>query len=286
GTIVSNGYNLSNDAGVVNVNGGTGSLNATGDKVNTAPRLGFLRDNGGPTLTHSLVQGSPALDAGNSSLTTDQRGFIRPVNLPYVANASGGNGSDIGAVEEYGGAISFSSNTNSVGEGGGNATITITRTGGTGAVAAKVTPTDITTSPADYIYAPGTRDTSFNPAGAGADARVFAVAMQPDGKIVIGGEFTSYNGATTSRGVMRLNADGTPDASFNAGGAGADAFVVAVAVQPDGKILVGGGFTSYNGGAATTQRIMRLNPDGTPDATFNAGGAGANGVVRAVAIQP
>src|SRR5205823_1326211 len=61
--------------------------------------------------------------------------------------------------------------------------------------------------------------------------------------------------------VMRLNADGTRDTTFNAGGAGADGIVVAVAVQPDGKIVIGGFFTSYNGDTAAPDYVMRLLSD-------------------------
>src|SRR5213075_3113580 len=127
-------------------------------------------------------------------------------------------------------------------------------------------------------------DTTFNPGGAGADGEVFAVAVQPDGKIVIGGFFTSYNGDAAGR-VMRLNADGTHDTSFNVGGVAANSFVRAVAVQPDGKIIIGGGFTGYNGDAAASDRIMRLNADGTRDTAFNPGGSGADNAVNAVALQ-
>ena len=79
GTVTSLGYNLSSD------NGG-GYLTATGDQINTAPLLGPLQDNGGPTFTHALLLGSPAKDAGDPSFTPppffDQRGpgFDRVVN--------------------------------------------------------------------------------------------------------------------------------------------------------------------------------------------------------------
>src|SRR6185436_11532402 len=103
-----------------------------------------------------------------------------------------------------------------------------------------------------------------------------AVAVQPDGKILIAGQFTSYNGdATASDYVMRLNADGTRDTTFNAGGSGAQGSVSAVAVQSDGKIVIAGLFTSYNGDAAASDYVMRLNADGTRDSTFNPGGTGA-----------
>src|SRR5947209_6488431 len=142
----------------------------------------------------------------------------------------------------------------------------------------------------DYIMrlnADGTRDTTFNAGGLGANDVVQAVAVQADGKIVIGGFFTSYNGdAAASDKVMRLNADGTRDTAFNAGGAGANNTVFAVAVQADGKIVIGGLFTSYNPDATASDHVMRLNADGTRDTTFNAGGAGADNNVLAVAVQP
>ena len=58
-----------------------------------------------------------------------------------------------------------------------------------------------------------------------------------------------------------LAAGGDIDPGFNAGGAGADGNVHAVVVQPDGKIIIGGDFTSYNGEAAASDKIMRLNAD-------------------------
>ncbi|HKZ77799.1 MAG TPA: delta-60 repeat domain-containing protein, partial [Pyrinomonadaceae bacterium] len=134
----------------------------------------------------------------------------------------------------------------------------------------------------------GAIDPTFNADGTGADVLVRALAVQPDGKIVIGGDFTSYNGdAAAPDGVMRLNADGTRDTTFNAVGPGANGVVRAVALQPDGKMVIGGDFTSYNDDAAAPNGVIRLNADGTLDPTFNAGGAGANGAdVRAVAVQP
>ncbi len=63
------------------------------------PLLAPLADNGGPTLTHTLLPGSPAIDAGNSTEAFDQRGFDRVVDQAFVDNASSSNGSDIGAVE-------------------------------------------------------------------------------------------------------------------------------------------------------------------------------------------
>ena len=92
-TISDEGYNLSSD-------GANSFLTAPSDKINTDPKLGPLRFNGGPTQTMALLAGSPAINAGNSSLSTDGRGFTRPVQFPGVPNAAGGNGSDIGAFEK------------------------------------------------------------------------------------------------------------------------------------------------------------------------------------------
>ena len=72
---------------------GTNSNNLTGD-----PNLGPLQNNGGLTFTHALLPGSIAIDMGDSTLTTDQRGSFRPVDDPNSANGSG-NLADIGAFE-------------------------------------------------------------------------------------------------------------------------------------------------------------------------------------------
>lgn len=88
----SGGYNLSTDSG-------NGALTGLTDQINTDPMLGPLEDNGGPTLTHALLPGSPAIDQGrNYSGSTDQRGFERTVDF-NIANSAGGDGTDIGAVE-------------------------------------------------------------------------------------------------------------------------------------------------------------------------------------------
>ncbi len=123
----------------------------------------------------------------------------------------------------------------------------------------------------------------FNP---GANQSVLAMAVQPDGKILVGGGFTGLGGTTgtTVRNhIGRLNADGTVDPTFNPG---TNSLVQAVAVQPDGKILIGGNFTSVGGGtglATSRNYLARLNADGTVDMTFN---PGANLTVYAIVVQP
>ena len=99
--IISGGYNFIGKSD--GTDGFTNGVN--NDQVGTAaspkdPLLLPLANNGGRTLTHALLNGSPALDKGFSfGSTTDQRGFIRPVDLAAYTNAPGGDGTDIGAVE-------------------------------------------------------------------------------------------------------------------------------------------------------------------------------------------
>jgi uncharacterized delta-60 repeat protein len=129
------------------------------------------------------------------------------------------------------------------------------------------------------LNANGSIDASFNP-GTGADNSIGTAVLQPNGKIIIGGDFTSYNGTSRNR-IARLNADGSLDPSFNPG-SGAGNWVRAVAIQQDGKIILGGEFTSYNG--TSQNRIIRLNADGSLDPNFNTG-TGANNKVSTIKIQ-
>ncbi|MBS1795408.1 MAG: VCBS repeat-containing protein [Acidobacteria bacterium] len=128
----------------------------------------------------------------------------------------------------------------------------------------------------------GTTDSTFNPGAdvALSDYSVSAIAVQPDGKILIGGDFPSYGGAAGHAGIARLNYDGSLDANFNAETLG----VSSIAVQPDGKIVIGGFFTMVNGQSGHN-RIARLNPDGTLDAGFTATGNTCNCGVLKVAVQ-
>jgi hypothetical protein len=104
GAFTSQGHNLIGQSDCVGESCGfTNGQN--GDLVGTAanpkdPMVGPLADNGGPTMTHALLEGSPAIDKGNSfGESTDQRGLPRPSNFVGIPDASGGDGSDIGAFE-------------------------------------------------------------------------------------------------------------------------------------------------------------------------------------------
>lgn len=134
------------------------------------------------------------------------------------------------------------------------------------------------------INTDGTLDTTFNPAGAGTNNYIFSLMQQTDGKLLISGDFTTYNGTAINR-IARLNADGTLDTSFTVGTGMtvASEFGQGFKIQPDNKIIVYGTFLSYNG--TTTNRIARLNTDGTLDTSFVTG-TGFNNTVGSVDILP
>jgi uncharacterized delta-60 repeat protein len=97
---------------------------------------------------------------------------------------------------------------------------------------------------------------------AGSAGTVNSLAMQSDGKILIGGNFNGVGGKYRG-GIARLNPNGSLDYSFKGG---VDGLVRSVAVQADGKILVGGEFGQCQGYACTS--LARLNPDSSLDTAF------------------
>jgi uncharacterized delta-60 repeat protein len=115
------------------------------------------------------------------------------------------------------------------------------------------------------INVDGTKDTAFNVSIGGT---VDSLAVQPDGKIVVGGHFTTLAGQARNN-IGRLNSDGTLDAGFNPGATGNSGEVYCLAVQADSKILVGGYFTNLAGHAQNC--LGRLNPAGSLDTSFNPG---------------
>src|SRR5437588_1256420 len=134
----------------------------------------------------------------------------------------------------------------------------------------------------------GSLDTTFDP-GTGADAEITAAVLQPDGRIVVAGRFTSFITFTHNR-VCRLNANGSVDQSFGLGD-GINNTVLALALQSDGRILVGGQFSSVD--LTLRFNLARLNTNGSVDLTFDPGngpnpgnGHGPNDDVNAIVIQP
>lgn len=113
--------------------------------------------------------------------------------------------------------------------------------------------------------------------------------IQPDGKIVVVGAFTSYEGSP-AKFIVRLNADGTRDQTFDIGTSfsitqfSTYTWAEVVEIQTDGKLLVGGDdIVSYNGHAS--ESLVRINPDGSPDTTFVYDPTAYNLGVHSLAIQ-
>jgi uncharacterized delta-60 repeat protein len=129
------------------------------------------------------------------------------------------------------------------------------------------------------LNADGSQDTNFvaslilvSDGYGGFYASVYSMAVQPDGKMVIGGDFYTQNGTNTIYGLARLNANGSLDQSFHYGGAPSGAN--ALTVQPTGKVLF---ITSFN-------TLARLNNDGSPDVTFQA--SAESGSASVMSLQP
>ena len=139
----------------------------------------------------------------------------------------------------------------------------------------------------------GSVDSSFNiglgaheKGGPGVD-QVDSLAMQADGKILVGGTFTAF-GNSTQKYLARLNPDGSPDSGFSAGITGTSIVQVAsIAAQPDGKIVIGGTFLKVDG--AINCNLARVTASGAYDSSWDDGINGANGVtspVGALLIRP
>jgi len=116
----------------------------------------------------------------------------------------------------------------------------------------------------------GSWDTTFSATAAGPNASsVNTVLVEPtNGKIFVGGNFSTYEGVARNNFAW-VNSDGSVDGTFDglAGATDNSPEVYATAVQPDGKILVGGLFSSVNG--VPHYNLVRLNADSTIDPTFN-----------------
>lgn len=109
---------------------------------------------------------------------------------------------------------------------------------------------------------PGEIDKDYAPKFNG---NIFSMVLQENGKHMYAGAFTKV-GSRQITGIARLNDDGTPDETFNAGGTGFDNYATAMAQTPDGKFIVAGTFGKYNG--TPVGALVRINADGTLDETF------------------
>jgi uncharacterized delta-60 repeat protein len=126
----------------------------------------------------------------------------------------------------------------------------------------------------------GTPDTDFsaeiNPGGI-----VEAIEIQTDGRILVGGFFTAVNGALRNN-IARLETSGTLDANFDSG-AGTDYSILALAVQNDGGIIIGGNFNSYR--SIPRRALARLLPDGSLDTAY-AAATDTDCLIKTIVVQP
>jgi uncharacterized delta-60 repeat protein len=130
------------------------------------------------------------------------------------------------------------------------------------------------------VFSSGVVDAAYDPnPTAASNAAVNVLALQPDGKAIVAGYFTAIGGPARDK-IARLNRDGSADPDFDAAQNPND-FISALAVQPDGKIVVGGPFTYICG--QTRNHIARLNADGTLDMAFN---PNADSGIGAIAVLP
>lgn len=129
----------------------------------------------------------------------------------------------------------------------------------------------------------GTLDPSFNVGSytdGSVDGAVRALAVDEQGRILAGGDFTRIGGASRPH-LARLLSNGSADPTFDTG-LGPDGAVTAIAFQPDGRILIGGDFTQYNG--VSCPGYARLTANGGLDPEFSVG-TGANGGVKSIAVE-
>lgn len=131
----------------------------------------------------------------------------------------------------------------------------------------------------------GTIDTSFL-TGTGFNSYVQTIFLNSDGKYLVAGSFVSYNGDTSKISITKLNIDGTPDTTFNAGTGitgNSTKYIKNIIEQSDGKLVCTGDFNVFAG--QNNFNIVRLNSNGSLDNTFNSG-SGFDSYVEDMAQQP
>ena len=130
------------------------------------------------------------------------------------------------------------------------------------------------------LYPDGSVDETFDP-GTGFDNRATSIRIDGDGKLVVGGWFTEYNGIAMGR-ICRIETDGTLDATFSHL-TGFSGIVNVVRIQGDGKIVAAGSFDQYDG--ATRNGMARLASNGDIDITFTTPSGGFNSGVQSIDIE-
>jgi len=127
----------------------------------------------------------------------------------------------------------------------------------------------------------GTIDSTFNPNANGSATNINRVLVQTDGKVLIAGQFSSLNGNQNIKNIARVDSIGNIDPAFTAD-SNPGGMIHDIHLDPNGKIVVVGSFTTWNSSSAN--RIVRLNVNGTFDSGFNSG-SGANNAIKCVTNQ-
>jgi uncharacterized delta-60 repeat protein len=128
----------------------------------------------------------------------------------------------------------------------------------------------------------GSIDTSFNPNSTGSATNIEKILIQPDGKVLIAGFFSSFNSNQNIKNITRVDEFGIIDSDFNVG-SGPSGFIYDLYLEPDGKILAVGSFTSWN--SISQNRIARIKANGMYDSSFNIG-SGATNAINCITKQP
>ena len=319
-TIVAGNFRVNNTiaddiSGMVDANssfnligtGGSGGLanGINNNQVGVAdPRLGLLANNGGPTLTHALLSGSVAIDAGSSILTTDQRGQPRPVDDPTVVNAAGGNASDIGAYEAHSLEVNSAADADDglcrpLGTGNGCTLREAINAANAefGAELVTFAPGLTSGGPAIITLSTALPDLSSDLTIAGSGANVLTVGRSTAGGAPNFRIFTVNSGRTVSISGLTITngrtADGAPDGGFAPGyggqGGNGGGIVNSGALTLTNVIVTGnrtgdggtgssgtGGFGGFGGGIYSSGTLTMSNVTVSNNITGN-GAVGANG---------
>lgn len=308
--VARNTYNgTANDIGAAATSLGNNLIGATlgsyfsngvnGDKVGTPtapldPLLGNLQNNGGQTDTRALLDGSPALDAGSDCVlhTTVGGGCLAP---PLATDQRGtefrrksGSRVDIGAYETVQADLdpTFGSGGIVAVTGRENRALALQRDGKI-VVAGNTVVNGLSRFFVARYNPGGAPDATFNLTGlqsfevvGGYHNYVNAVAIQPDGRIVVAGYARKDGVNFRLIALARLNANGSLDAGFGSGGkiftqVGTFPLNVAedVKIQPDGKIVVAGSVERDLPNDNYIPLVVRYNANGSPDSGFGTGGA-------------
>lgn len=252
-------------------------LNTDGSLDSLNPGVAFSGYNGAaPTVQALAVQDDGKILAAGSFSVPAQSGGAGVVR--FNADGSVDPTFNVGAgVVDDGGSV------------GTAYTLTVLTSGQILVGGAFVTFNGVDTAGLVRLNTDGSVDTTFNPGGTGIAANdygqdVRSVVVAGGGAILIGGHFSAYD-SQAAGSVARLNADGTPDATFDAGDGADDGGVYAVAVQSNGQALVGGGYNDFDG--VDTNHLVRLNTDGSLDTSYDVtGGNLFVGEIDALTVQP